>query len=113
MHECIKIYDQVDVEQFLRVLARDYDARPHVLHPNTFLIDQPLLPFRRPVQYPRYLSILGFNLVPLSSLLIVALIDHPELLPRNTRAQWLSEQEILLAGTLHSLATRMAKLCSA
>src|SRR5687767_9855659 len=100
IHECIKVYNQIDVEQYLQLLQSRYHALPHPTEPKHFLIDYPPLPFRRPSQCETHLSILGFAYMPLSSLLLLALATHPELVPPATTVEWLSEQDRLYVAKL-------------
>ncbi len=50
-----------------------------------------------------YIFILGFNMVPLSSLLLQALVNHPKLAPETTPIQWTAEQEIVVEGELREV----------
>ena len=47
-----------------------------------------------------YVSILGFNLVPLPSILLDALANHPEIVPDETNVVWTIEQDLLLDTTV-------------
>lgn len=102
--ECLQVYSHVEIDKYLAVLQADFGAWPHPKQPDTFLIDDPPLPFYRPRQFEPHLSILGFNYAPLSSLLILALIDHPELAPADTTVRWTAEQDLVAQGTLADLA---------
>jgi|SRR5579859_396827 len=102
--ENIEVFCNVNVDQYLVVLLNEFGARPNPKQPGTFLIDDPPLPFYQPRQLDDRLSILGFNYAPLSSLLILALIDHPELAPADTIVRWSAEQEVVAQGSLVELA---------
>jgi|SRR5579859_1141674 len=103
--ECIEVFAKVDIPHYLEVLQNEFGARPHPQEAESFLIDDPGIPFRRPRQFERHLSILGFNYAPLSSWLILALIDHPELAPPETIVRWTAEQEVVAQGALAELAS--------
>ncbi len=42
-------------------------------------------------------------MVPLSALLIQALVNHPELAPETTPVQWTAEQEVVVEGELREM----------
>jgi hypothetical protein len=102
--ENIEVFCNIDIDQYLVVLLNEFGAQPNPHQKGTFLIDDPPLPFYQPRQLDNRLSVLGFNNAPLSSLLILALIDHPELAPRETIVRWSAEQEVVAQGTLSELA---------
>jgi hypothetical protein len=102
--ENIEVFGRIDVAQYLTVLQNEFGAQPNPHQNGTFLIDDPPLPFYQPRQFDNRLSILGFNYAPLSSLLILALIDHPELAPAETIVRWTAEQEVVAQGSLSELA---------
>jgi hypothetical protein len=102
--ENIEVFCKVDVDQYLVVLLNEFGAQPNPHQEGTFVIDDPPLPFYKPRQLDNRLSVLGFNYAPLSSLLILALIDHPELAPPNTIVRWSAEQEVVAQGSLVELA---------
>jgi hypothetical protein len=107
--ENIEVFCNIDVDQYLIVLLSEFGAQPNPLQPGTFLIDDPPLPFYQPRQLDNRLSVLGFNYSPLSSLLILALIDHPELAPAETIVRWSAEQEVVAQGTLSDLAKQFGE----
>ena len=109
MLECIQVYCQVDITQYLAVLQNEFGARVHPGEPDSYLIDDPALPFHRPRQLERHLSILGFNYAPLSSLLLLALIDHTDLAPPKTIVRWSAEQEVVAQGSLAELARQFGE----
>jgi hypothetical protein len=102
--ENIEVLCNVDVDQYVILLLNEFGAQPNPHQKGTFLIDDPPLPFYQPRQLDNRLSVLGFNNAPLSSLLILALIDHPELLSSETTVIWSAEQELVVQGTLSELA---------
>jgi hypothetical protein len=81
--ENIQVYSRLDIPRYLLVLQTEHGARPHPNETGSFLIDAPESPFCRPEQHGDHTAILGFNYAPLSSLLILALINHPELAPAD------------------------------
>ena len=54
----------------------------------------------KPKQTDEYVSILGFNLVPLPNVLLDALANHPEMIPDETAIVWTIEQELFLQTTI-------------
>jgi hypothetical protein len=102
--ECLEVFHQIDIERYLSILKEEFGARAHPAQADCYLIDDPELPFYQPRQYENHMSVLGFNRTPLSSFLILALIDHPELAPAATIVRWSAEQELVAAGTLEDLA---------
>lgn len=103
--EAIQIYHpRLDTSTYMSVLSREFGARVNDLEPGSYTVDDPPLPFYQPQQLESHVSILGFNDTPLSSLLILALIDHPELAPVTTIVRWLDEQDVVAQGTLADLA---------
>ena len=58
------------------------------------------------MQIDEYIIIMDFNYVPLSSLLIQALIDRPELIPQDTLVRWTAEQEIIMEKTIREMRTQ-------
>jgi len=101
--ESIQIFCQFDHEEYLTILQRDFGAREHPSQSGSYLIDDPELPFYRPVESEEYLFIMGFNYAPLSSLLIHALVEHPGLIPPETIVRWIAEQELLLENTIEEI----------
>jgi hypothetical protein len=102
--ECLQVFQHVDIPRYLEVLQNEFGARPNPQQADTYLIDDPALPFYQPRQYEKHMSVMSFNYAPLSSLLIVALIDHPELVAPETMVVWSAEQELVAAGTLAEMA---------
>ncbi len=101
IRENIQFYPGVDVDQYLDVLITDFGADAHPTQPDAFLVDG--LPFHKPQTGKNYIFILGFNYVPLSDVLVQAVIQHPELFPGEIFIQWTQEQELLLETTLKDL----------
>ncbi len=96
IHENIRIYHQVNLEVYIEILKAEYGAEAYPAEENSFVIEG--LPFYRPQKGEGYIFILGFNMMPLSSLLLQALINHPELAPETTPVQWTAEQEVVVEG---------------
>lgn len=107
--EYIQIFHPVDIQRYLWVLTIQFRMRPNPEQLSTFTIDDPPLPFYRPKRLENYVSVLGFNYTPLSSLLILALIDHPDLAPMTTIVRWMAEQEVVAQGTLDDLARQFGE----
>jgi hypothetical protein len=105
--QTIQVFHPVDVERYLDVLQRDYDAMENPYQADTYLIDNPPLPFYKPQYIDDHLSIVGFNQLPLSLLLLRALDEHPELVPPNVAIRWLEEQELVARGTVEGVAHRL------
>ncbi len=108
--ECILVYYPVDVEKYLNVLEEEFGARPNPNQPGTYLIGNPSLPFYRPRLIDEYMSILGFNKAPISSDLIKALLNHPELVPGTVIVNWTAEQELIARGKLEIVGRRLRGL---
>ena len=108
--ESIEVFCDVDVARYVSVLQYEFGARPNPHQANTFLIDDPPIPFYKPRQFDNHLSVIGFNHAPLSSLLILALIDHPELAPPETIVRWSADQEVVAQGSLAELARLFGEL---
>jgi hypothetical protein len=98
-HEWIEVFHPVDIDRYLWVLVVQFGALYHPVGARAFLVDNPPLPFYRPKRFDDKLSILGFNYTPLSSLLILSLVDHPKLAPTTTLICWMVEQEVIVQGT--------------
>ncbi len=107
--EFIQVFHPLDIQRYLWVLTIQFHARPNLEQSNTFLIDDPPLPFYRPKRLEKYVSILGFNYSPFSSLLILALIDHPDLAPATSIVRWMAEQETVAQGTLADLTRQFGE----
>ena len=103
IHENIEIFHPLDVDEYLRVLKKDFNAHEHPAQPDSFLVGEPGLPFYKPKQMEDHVSVLSFNKVPLSDLLIEALIDHPELVPDEVIIRWTQEQELIVETTMGDL----------
>jgi len=100
LRETIQLFSQIDIEDYLSVLQIDFGAREHPIQSNSYLIDNPELPFYKPIESKEHTFIMGFNYAPLSSLLILALADYPELIPSDTFVRWIAEQELILESTI-------------
>ena len=107
--EYLQIHYRVDIEKYLTVLRTEFNVRANPRERGSFVIDDPPLPFYKPKQLDEYVSILGFNYAPLSSLLIRALIYHPELAPKTTFVRWMAEQDVLAQGTLKALQRKFRR----
>ena len=94
LRECIQIHYSVDVDSYLDVLKSEYGAIEHPHLDGAYLIDG--LPFYKPQLADTYIFILGFNMTPLSSVLIQALAENPDLVPVCTKVCWTLEQELIL-----------------
>ena len=109
VRESLHIFHRVEVEKYLDVLKGEFGARENEQEPGSYLIGDPPLPFYKPqVVDGGYLAIVGFNYTPLSAMLLVALINHPELAPETTAVAWTIEQDVLAQGTLFELKQALA-----
>ena len=98
IRENIQIFAQININQYLGVLKNNYGASHHPNEPGALLVDE--LPFFVPQQIENHISILGFNMAPLSPLLIQVLVDHSELAPEDTLIRWLQEQTLVMERRL-------------
>ena len=94
LRESIQIIHPVDIDRFLDFLITEKGAEEHHQQPGAYLVDS--LPFYKPQNAEGYVFILGFNMLPLSSVLIQALAERSDFAPGNTRILWILEQDILL-----------------
>ena len=94
VRENIQLYPGIDVENYIEVLKSDFGAEEHPSQPDAFLVDE--LPFYYPQQTETNTCVLGFNYLPLSGALILALIKHPEFFPDGCIIRWTQEQELIL-----------------
>ena len=101
LRENIQIFYPVDIERYLDILKTEYGAKEHPQQEDAFLIDG--LPFYAPQLVEGYIFVLGFNMVPLSHLLIQAPAEHSELIPGSAKIQWTQEQDIVFDTTLRNL----------
>ena len=101
VRENIQFFHPFNPDEYLRILVDEYGAEPYTNQENAFLVEG--LPFYAPKKSDEHVFVLGFNLLPLSQVLIRALIDHPELAPDNTLIRWTQEQELIAESTLADL----------
>ena len=94
IRENIQIFHPIDIEEYLKILKTKYGAQEHPKQAEAFLIEE--LPFYAPRQAEEYVFILGFNMAPLSLVLIQALADSLDLAPKNTRILWTQEQYLIM-----------------
>src|SRR5579859_3938904 len=105
--ECIWVEHEVDVFQYLAVLTGEFGAIANDGAAGSFLIGDPPLPFYEPQLIDGRLAITGFNRIPLSPLLLEALVKHPELVPPETPVRWTEEQDLLIHITLERVDRRL------
>lgn len=103
--ENIQFFHRFDVEVYLEILKSEQGTKEHPTQPGSYLVDG--LPFYKPAQTDKYVFVLGFNLVPLSSFLIEALANHPELVPDHVLIRWTIEQELLLDITMEQVRSKV------
>ncbi len=103
MRENIQFFHPLGIEEYLDILKKEYGARDHPLQMECFLVGDPELPFYKPQRQGDHVFVISFNHIPLSDLLVKALIDHPELAPDDMVIRWTLEQEIILEEKLGSL----------
>lgn len=106
IRQTLQVYHPVDVAQYLDVLLNNYGAMENPYQPNSFLIDNPPLPFYLPQRIEDRLAIVSFSYLPLSAKLVRALHEHTELAPPHTKIAWLEEQDVMVTGTVESLGRR-------
>ena len=104
IRENIQIFHKFDIGKYLEILETEQGSKKHPMQPGCYLIDD--LPFYKPKWIEDHVSILGFNYVPLSGLLIHSLASHPELVPDSAEILWLIEQEVLLTTTLAEMRSK-------
>lgn len=104
VRENIQFFHQFDLDTYLEILKADYGAREHPTQSGCYLIDE--LPFYEPKWIEDHVTVLSFNYVPLSSLLIAALVNHPELVPDEMLICWTIEQELLLDTTIGEIRSK-------
>ena len=102
--QTIQVFHSVDVARYLEVLTQEFGALANPYQAETYLIDNPPLPFYEPSLIDDHLAIVSFNYLPLSPMLLQALAAHPELVPPNTKICWLEEQELVARGTIEGIA---------
>ena len=98
LRENIQVFHPFDIDHYLDILKTEYGAQEHPKQAGTFLIDG--LPFYPPQLAEDHVFILGFNMMPLSHLIIDALAEHPELVSSNTVVRWTHEQELIFEEKL-------------
>jgi len=103
IRENIQLFHPIDIERYLDILFTEYGAEEHSQQHGAYLIDS--LPFYKPQQAEGYVFILGFYMVPLSSVLIQALADSPELAPGDTQVLWTQEQDLIVDTVLDNFET--------
>lgn len=101
--QCLQIFHPVDVEKYLAVLRTEFDALENPYQPDTYLVDNPPLPFYRPQWVEDHLAIVSFNYLSLSPVLLQALARHPELAPLDTGIVLLEEQDLIVRDTVEGL----------
>lgn len=104
--ENIQFFHRFDPKTYLEILKSEYGAKENPAQYGTYLIDDPELPFYQPEEIDGYVSVLGFNYYLLSSLLIQAIVDHPELVPDAALVRWTQEQDLVLEKTLGELRVK-------
>lgn len=101
IRENIQFFHRFDPDEYLRILIDEHGAEPHPNQDDAFLVEG--LPFYAPKQTEEHIFVIGFNLVPLSHMLIQALVSHPDLAPDTTLIRWTQEQELIVESTLADL----------
>ena len=67
------------------------------------------LPFYAPMAAGNHLSILRFNNIALSGLLVEVPVKHTELFPDDVLGRWSQEQDLILEAALGQLRACAAK----
>jgi hypothetical protein len=104
LKENIQFFHQFDPDAYLTILLGEYAASEHPSQPNAYLIEE--LPFYKPEQIEDHISILSFNHAPLPSILINALVNHPELVPDEVLISWTLEQDLLFETTMGEIRNK-------
>ena len=103
IRENIQLFHPIDIDRYLDILIRKYGVEKHPQQDGAYLIDG--LPFYKPQLAEGYVFILGFNMAPLSYVLIQALVDCPELAPGDTRILWTQEQDLIVDTSVDNFET--------
>jgi hypothetical protein len=111
VREVIRFFHQFDPEAYLSILMREQGASPHPSQPNAYMVDE--LPFYKPQEAEEYVFVVGFNHVPLPSILIEALATHPELVPDEVLVFWTIEQEVLAEKTMGEVRNKIIEVDAA
>jgi hypothetical protein len=98
VREIIRFFHQFDAEEYLSILKSERGAVDHPFQPDAYMVDD--LPFYTPIEKAEYVYVLSFNRVPLSGVLIEALVNHPELVPDEALIYWTIEQELWFETTM-------------
>lgn len=104
IRENIEVYHSLDLDQFLKILKREYGSIEHPSQAGALIVDN--LSFYSPRYSIDHVSILGFNKIPLPYTIIQALVEHQELAPDDAVICWTQEQELILECTLGELRKR-------
>jgi hypothetical protein len=115
VRETLEIHHPVSVETYLQVLKNEFAVRDNPDESDSFAYGNPPTHFYRPVlkSESRVTFVLGFNKEPLPDVLVLALILHPEIVPKDTMIYWVAEQEIIDGGHLYDLAPRYVRALAA
>jgi hypothetical protein len=98
VREVIRFFHQFDSEEYLSILKNENGAVEHPSQPDAYMVDE--LPFYTPTEKEEYVYVLSFNHIPLSGVLIEALVNHPELVPDEVLIYWTIEQDLWLETTM-------------
>ncbi len=98
VRENIQFFHRFDPDAYLNILRDERGAMEHPTQPCAYLLDG--APFYGPKQVEDHVSVLGFNYISLSPILIEALANHPELVPDSVLVCWTMEQELLLKTSM-------------
>jgi hypothetical protein len=103
IRENIQLFHPIDIDRYLVILFTEYGAEKHPQQADAYLIDG--LPFYKPQLAEGYVFILGFNMAPLSYVLIQVLADFPELASGDTRVLWTQEQDLIMDTSVDNFET--------
>lgn len=103
LRENMQIFHPIDIDRYLDTLIAKYGVEKHPQQAGAYLIGG--LPFYKPQRAEGYIFILGFNMTPLSSVLIQALADHHDLVPGDTQVLWTLEQDLIMDILLNDFKT--------
>jgi len=105
IRENIQFFHHFDVDTYLSFLREESCAQKHPEQAGAYLLDD--LPFYAPKQIDEHVSVLSFNYAPLPSILINALVNHPELVPDDVEIRWIIEQDLFLETTMGSVREKI------
>src|SRR5688572_7229262 len=108
VREVLWFFKHFDVDQYLEVLKKDYDAHENPKVERAYIVDE--LPFYEPFEDNDFVHVVSFNHTPLPSVLIDALATNPELAVDDMVVIWAVEGEIVFESTIGEIRGRQPKI---